>query len=190
MPRAMRWMPRWVAVFWVVSCAICLAQRTSKPNATEEAAIRHWLANYAGAPDPEMESAGPSRFLAEIVDLSGPASRDAIIYVFGRGWCGSGGCPTFVLRPTGNGYSLVTRLTITWPPIRVLPTEHKGWHDLSVYVHGGGIRVPYTARIPFNGASYASNPSMPPAQPMAEARQGKVIIPESVFDDGTPLYGK
>ncbi len=59
--------------------------------------------------------------------------------------------------------SRVTNISITRPPIRVLPTVTHGWHDLGVMVAGGGIIPGYEARLRFDGHSYPSNPTVPSA---------------------------
>lgn len=68
-----------------------------------------------------------------------------------------------MLSLTPSGYRRVTNISITQAPIRVLPTVTHGWHDLGVLVVGGGIIPGYEARLRFDGHSYPSNPSIPPA---------------------------
>ncbi len=77
-------------------------------------------------------------------------------------------------------------MTITRPPIRVLNSKSNGWHDLSAWVGGGGITHPYEAKLPFNGESYPSNPSVPPAAKIGAKVAGQVVIPANA--KGKPLY--
>jgi hypothetical protein len=77
-------------------------------------------------------------------------------------------------------------MTITWPPIRALASKSHGWRDLSVYVAGGGTLPGYHALIPFNGVTYASNPTVDPARQLRRAVRGRILIPES--DRGRPLF--
>ena len=90
---------------------------------------------------------------------------------------------TLVLTPEGASYRVVTKIRITRPPIRVLATSSHGWHDIGVWVQGGGIQRGYEAKLQFDGKTYPSNPSSPPALPVA----GKVGS-EREFDGG-PFLG-
>ena len=92
-----------------------------------------------------------------------------------QSWCGTGGCTTLILAPRDSGYELVTKITITRRPIRVLDSKTNGWRDLSVIVGGGGIS-PYEAKLPFDGKTYPSNPSMPPALRIDAETAGKVVL--------------
>ena len=98
-------------------------------------------------------------------DLNGDGRPEALVYASdtaGGGdadLCGTGGCNLYVLEITAAGYRPITAMTISRPPIRVLPEISNGWHDLSVFVAGGGIRG-HEARLRFDGKSYPTNPSM------------------------------
>ena len=107
-------------------------------------------------------------------DLNGDGRPEILVYALDRGWCGSGGCTLFVLTPSANFYRLLSRTTITRPPIWLLPGKTKGWHDLGVTVGGGGIR-PHMVRLRFDGRGYPLNPTVPPARPIDSPR-GKVLI--------------
>lgn len=111
-----------------------------------------------------------TRYRIALPDLNRDGHPEALVYAIasrdGDGqanFCGSGGCLLYVLFLTANGYRKVTAITITRPPIRVLRTMSHGWQDISVQVAGGGISPRYEARLRFNGRTYPSNPSMPPA---------------------------
>ena len=41
-----------------------------------------------------------TRYFRAFVDLDGHGRNAVIVYLVGRDWCGSGGCPTLVLMPT------------------------------------------------------------------------------------------
>jgi len=117
-----------------------------------------------------------SMFESAFVDLNDDGVKEAIVYLTGREWCGSGGCTTLILEPQKRSYRVVTRITITQLPIRVLDSETNGWHDLAVQVAAGG-RVGYEAGLQFDGTGYPSNPSVPPAKRLNTKAQGKVVIP-------------
>lgn len=99
------------------------------------------------------------------VDLNGDGSPEVLVYADAPEYCGSGDCTLYVLTPTARSYRIVTRLTVTRPPVRLLKTSARGWRDLSVVVAGGGVRRPYEARLRFDGRSYPSNPTLLPALP-------------------------
>ena len=164
----------------------CLAQKISQPTSKQEENIRKFLQDYLGHPYPAFEKEEPSRYSAALVDLKGDGTQEAIVYLTGRGWCGSGGCVTLILIPQDSSYKVLTEITITWTPIRVLATKSHGWHDISVWERGGGNVQAYESELSFDGVTYPTNPSVPPARPMTQNTEGEVVVPRSVF--GRPLY--
>jgi hypothetical protein len=118
------------------------------------------------------------------VDLKDDGKKEVIVYVSGRDRCGSGGCIMLILVPERTSYKVITRTTITRPPIRSLSTKSNGWYDISV-VAGGGIHG-YEAILPLDGKTYPSNPSLPPARRSIEKIQGETVIP--VTAEEQPLY--
>jgi hypothetical protein len=116
-----------------------------------------------------------SRFLREAlqidsyrsaeIDLNGDGRSEHVVYATNPERCGSGGCTMFVVASTDRGFEVVSRTTITRPPILVLETATNGWRDLAVSVAGGGSPA-YFARLPFDGSGYARNPTVPPASPV------------------------
>lgn len=110
-----------------------------------------------------------ARYSVVFADLNGDDQPEALVYAVattGGGeadLCGSGGCDLYVLSLTSTGYHEVGRVSISHPPIRILRTTTKGWHDISVRVAGGGINPGYDARLQYNGVAYPGNPSVPPA---------------------------
>jgi hypothetical protein len=73
-------------------------------------------------------------------DLNGDGVPEAIVYLIGKQWCGSGGCNLLVFQKSGASWKLITKMTITNPPIRMIDTKTNGWHNLGVWVQGGGIQ--------------------------------------------------
>src|SRR5579859_3880939 len=145
------------AVLLSILCATLFATAQSNPDRVTE-----FLRNYLGEPYPPFEEQGPTRYSSAFVDLKDDGTKAVIVYVSGRGWCGTGGCVMLILAPEGASYRVVTKTTITRPPIRVLATKSNGWHDISVVVSGGGISV-HEVELSFDGKTYPSNPSVPPA---------------------------
>lgn len=126
------------------------------------------------------------RYASGFVDLRDDGTEEAIVYLIGQNWCGSGGCNTLILAPQGASYRVVSSITITHSPIRILATKTHGWHDIGVLVVGGGIRNGYETKLSFNGRTYRTNPSVPPAQKRTEKQKGQIVI--SPDAQGVPLY--
>jgi hypothetical protein len=150
-------------------------QGTKEAGPVERPALKSFLQSYLGKPQ-FKEDEEDDQYLVAWVDLNDDGKQEAIVYVSGRSWCGSGGCITLVLAPQRTSYRLVTKITITRLPIRVMPEKSHGWHDISVTVQGGGILKAYEARLRFNGTTYASNPTVAPAQPVRGMTSGQVIL--------------
>jgi hypothetical protein len=162
--------------------AASFAQSQNQPSSSQEDSLKRFLQSYLRDSDGDKTT----RYFPVPVDLQDDGTQEIVVYLTGQMWCGSGGCRTLVLAPAGSSYSVVTRITITRPPIRVLNTKSNGWHDLGVWVQGGGIQPGYEAELPFDGKSYPSNPSIPPARRSTEKAAGKVLVPLAA--EGAPLY--
>ncbi len=162
--------------------SISFAQFEHKPTQGDEVSLRKFLQDYVGDSDGEKAT----RFSSSFVDLKDDGSQQAIVYLFGDGWCGTGGCTTLVLAPEGSSFRVVTKITITRPPIRVLTSRSNGWHNISVQVRGGGVQPGYEAELAFDGKSYPINPSTPPARRLTRRTVGEVVVPNE--GEGTPLY--
>jgi hypothetical protein len=162
--------------------SLCLAQ--PQPSARSGDATQSLISFLQGylRDDPDKTV----QYLVAFVDLNGDGKREAIVYLMGRGWCGSGGCNTLILTGDGRPWKVLSSITITRPPIRVLSSKSHGWHDISVWVQGGGIRPGYEAALSFNGKTYSENPSVPPARHLYGKVAGKIVIPS--MEGGTPLY--
>jgi len=74
-----------------------------------------------------------TRYALAWVDLNGDGRNEAVVRIMSRGYCGSGGCQMYVLSPSRRRWSLVGRMTITKPPIRVLNSRNHGWRDLGLW---------------------------------------------------------
>jgi hypothetical protein len=127
-----------------------------------------------------------TRYSAVFTDLNGDRIPEAIVLLRSGGWCGSGGCTTLILTQSKSSWKIVTRLTITRPPIRVLKESTNGWRNITVWVEGGGIYPGYEALLRFDGSSYPSNPTVPPAQKLEREAEGAVVI--SPTQEAVPLY--
>ena len=149
-----------------------------------EESLRAFLQSYEGQPAPADERT--TRYTFAYVDLRDDGPNEVIVYLMGPRWCGSGGCTSLLLLPVGPSWKVMSKTTVTQLPIRVLSTRTHGWHDLGVWVQGGGVQPGYEARLRFNGKKYPSNPSVPPAQKLREKVEGTVVIPADT--KGAPLW--
>lgn len=166
------------------SASTCLAQPTPKPSPNQKDSLERFLRNYLR--DPGFPEHKTTEYFSAFVDLRDDGTKEAIVYLLNGGWCGTGGCTTVILTPEGSSYRVITKISIAWPPIRLLATKSHGWHDLGVWVQGGGTQPGYEARLSFDGKRYPFNPSTPPAKRIAGRVAGKVVVSQTV--EGTPLY--
>jgi hypothetical protein len=183
----------WIAftrfIAWTGCCltlgALGFAQVSDAVDSPAKAAsLKAFLQNYVK--DHRFDDDRGTRYAAAFVDLTGDQKQEAIVYLAGRWWCGSGGCPILVLKRDGPSWKIVAKVMITRPPIRVLTNSSNGWHSLGVWVAGGGIEPGYEAELQFDGNAYPSNPSVPPAQRLKGRVDGVVVIPS--FESAVPLY--
>ena len=158
----------------------CLAQTHDTSQTTTNAALKEVLKQYLKQKG--VENDGSTRYIASFVDLNDDGKKEVIVYVIGQSFCGTGGCVTLVLVPQHSTFNIVAEITITRPPIRVLKVKSHGWHDLAVRVAGGGIRLGYEADLPFDGESYATNPTVPPAHKLSPRSAGRVVISDNAVD--------
>ncbi len=162
-----------------------LVAQGSAVTAGESAKLKSFLREYLSASFKAGDTT--TRYYAAFVNLTGGGRRQVVVYFTDQHSCGTGGCTTLVLASAGSSYKLITSITIGWPPIRVLSTSSNGWHDLGIWVQGGGIQPGYEAILRFDGETYPRNPSVPPAEPLSEKVTGQVVIPKNA--NGTPLWG-
>jgi len=127
-----------------------------------------------------------TRYVAAFRDLNDDGTPEAIVYLISKERCGTGGCNTLILTRDRNSWRIVTNVTITWPPIRVLTENSNGWRSVGVWVQGGGIQPGYEAELRFDGKTYPRNPSVPPARPSEGKPAGEIVI--SSERDARPLY--
>jgi hypothetical protein len=172
-------------VVGIGACAlVAAASSPAKPAnaATDEQELRIFLRAWEGdTPDAREVS-----YKRAWVDLRGDGGRQAIVYVQDR--CGSGGCTLLVLEHDGRTFRIVGEITITRPPIQILSHVTNGWHDIGVFVAGGGTPDRYQAGVPFEGKQYALNPTVPPARNAKGERVKATVITRN--DPSLPLFDK
>lgn len=179
---------RVIAAFVVgLAFALCCVAQTAHETIPKQAdPLKTSLRKYLGEPEAAFEQDGPTRYSSVFADLKGDGSKQTIVYITGRGWCGSGGCVMLILDSDGASYKLVTQTTVTRLPVRILSSKSNSWHDLSVVVAGGGIQPGYEALLSFDGKTYPTNPTVPPARPLKDKVEGRTVLSSATKDE--PLY--
>lgn len=173
----------WVALFkFVFLASFCFAQ--TQTNLKQDESLRRFLQDYLA--ESHSDDREPTRYSFAFVDLRDDGTKEVIVHVTGSSWCGTGGCRTLVLTPRGSSYRVIAQVTITRPPVRVLAAKSNGWHDIGVWVQGWRIQPGYEAGLRFDGKTYPSNPSVPPAIRTAKKTAGAVVIPAT--EEGSPIY--
>ena len=161
----------------IATCLLLTSEHTASPptrqGASLDARVRQFVRSYdaaTGTPD------STSRFAAGSVS-SGPGGAEAVVvYIVGRDWCGTGGCPLVVLQPFGDSFKVIGKIVMSRQPILALRRSTNGRRDLAVLVCGGGIVACYEAVIPFNGVRYPGNPTVKPAFRMPKGMRADTII--------------
>jgi hypothetical protein len=135
-----------------------------------------------------VTSTEPTRYAAAFTSLSNQGRPEVVVRLSAGRWCGSGGCTTLVLADEGETFKVVSKITITQLPIRVLNSTSHGWRDLGVTVGGGGIQKAYEATLSYDGRTYPANPSVLPAR-QRSPRNGRVLISADSIGEvaGRPL---
>jgi hypothetical protein len=142
-----------------------------------EGLLRTFLQEHLrDAPFPDDKT---TEYSAAYVDLNGDGKEEIIVHIIGRSWCGTGGCHTLIIEPTNASFDVISEISITRPPIRVLKRSSHGWKNLTVWVEGGGILPGYEAELRFDGKTYPENPTVSPAKPLSGKVSGKIVVSES-----------
>lgn len=128
---------------------------------------RHFAEARAGAAD--------SRYSIAWADLDGAPGAEALVYMRGRYWCGSGGCNLLIVARNYGSWRIVSEIRLARPPIMVLASRSRGWRDLAVSVSGGGIQPGYQARLSFDGRSYPDNPTVDVPR-LGRGPGGRIVI--------------
>lgn len=169
----------------------------AKPNPALEAALREVLFpvrsddGQGHGPDPgsaEAERAKRHKIKAECermpghrytwnrVDLNGDGRPELVAQVLGPMVCGTGGCPLLIFRePSPGRLQLLTRMSLFKEPLIVTEQRHNGWKVLISRVRvdaGHG----YSAQLLYDGRTYPTNPSVPPAIPLARPVPGTAYL--------------
>ena len=167
----------------------CLGQSVNTAlDSNLETSLKNYLQRYVREVNRSTRDDGELRYFRAFVDLNNDGEKEAIVYLSGRDWCGTGGCNTHVLSLKNGVWTEVTKITTSRPPITVEDSLTNGWRVLSVLVSGGGISPGYTAELQFDGKSYPSNPTTPPAYKRMGNVSEKVIMSSADIEHELPLF--
>lgn len=145
----------------------CFAQSKLTDSSYEES-VRSFIQSW--------DSDKTTKYLVSFQDLNGDGQSEAIVYLMGGKWCGSGGCSTLILTQDKNSWKILTKITVTRLPIRVLFSVSHGWHNIGVWVQGGNVKNGYEAELMYDGRSYPRNPTISPAREIKEQVEGNIVI--------------
>jgi len=133
--------------------ALCVFAQVRLGSAlAREDSLRAFLIAYLQSRDSDPAEA---RYEDAFIDLDGDGTDEAVVYLSGSDWCGTGGCTTFVLKRAGRSYRFIGQLPATRPPIRALKEEARGWRTLTASIRGAAFE-PYEQKYIFNGQRYTS----------------------------------
>jgi hypothetical protein len=97
---------------------------------------------------------------AQWAELNGDGVLDALVYVSGPDWCGSGGCTLLVFEAVPGpdaeelgAFRPAAEISLVTGPVLVSAGGPDGWRDLVVTDAAGALRV-----LRFDGESYPASP--------------------------------
>jgi len=174
-----------LALLTLVACGGKSAPDQAKVTPEQPAGLTE--ADVAAAVSAALQGEYDARYFDAFVDLDSDGKAEVVAYVAGPMVCGTGGCPLFVFRQGPEAHELVARISVVQVPVRVSSQSTNGWRDLVVAVAGGGIPAG-NAVLRFDGTTYASNPTVPPAEPVASLEGTEFLIGEfGSYTEGKPL---
>lgn len=147
---------KFLATLLVSTWVVCACATES---ATSDDALKVFLKSYLR--DPVTKEDRTTRYSVASVSLDDRTPMK-LVYISGQQWCGSGGCAALLLKPDQSSFKIIQKFTLVRLPIRVLSTKTAGWHDLAMWVRGGGIS-PAMVVLRYSGSKYPSNPSTAPS---------------------------
>jgi len=170
-----------VTRFLSALAALLLLPALALAQPTREQSLHHFLQTALADARAEWPD---TTYVSAFADLNGDGRDEALVSLYSGLFCGSGGCALFIYTPAGGSWREIAELTIVNAPVRLLATRSRGWRDLAVSVRGGGMEIPYEARIRFGGRTYASNPSLSPR--LRGRAPGRVLIADD--SPSRPLF--
>jgi hypothetical protein len=175
-------------LFWLlIIMASCRGQSQNQaresPSGSVEAVTAFLRGYLKTASNPDDET---TRYFNSFVDLNNDRNTEAVVYLVGESWCGSGGCTLLLLTPQGSTYRVIARVPTVRPPVQVLSEATNGWRNITVRTGNGGSQGRSEAELRFDGETYVKGS----ARVSPSASRAEIIITEAARDiqNGTPLY--
>lgn len=149
-----------------ILAAIAALAIASPALAADKASVIDYLKTH-------LEQTDNTRVNIGFADLNGDGNDEAVVFVVGPYWCGSGGCNALVLTPEDDSWKQIAETSVSSLPIGMLDSQSNGWKDLTISFSGGGL-PPGIGQMKFDGTKYPRNPTSAP-----EVKDiGTVIIAE------------
>lgn len=156
---------------------------SNEPDATIERAILQASPDYTKAVAEIGSAGGRARYIYNLVDLNGDGKQEALVYLLGSIFCGSGGCNLYLFSQGQQGYTRINNFPISRLPVIVSPRKTNGWHNLIRPESGGGAQPSYVVYT-FDGKHYAEQKRLPGN---ATPEGKRYLAGEFTFQDGIPL---
>ncbi len=125
------------------------------------------------APAIILHTFGPNEVLFLTARLDG--TDLILLYPFGGGFCGSGGCGLYVIEQTGDDFRIVGYTSVVMLPVKRLTKGSERYPDLSIFSRGYGEPGTRT-RLRYEAGRYPPNASMPPAVTIADDDAAPVVL--------------
>lgn len=152
-------------------------------SSTEEQRLRAWLIPHLRKGLADSEDKLSYRYGYTLVDLNDDGKDEAIVTIWGRDTCGTGGCPMNVEVDRGGVWHELSETVRTREPIRILSTKHHGWHDIGVIDGGGGMPCTIESPVTFNGRVYEGSPT---DRPVRKGVHGRTVLTDDMVN--RPLF--
>ena len=159
-----------VLIAILMSAGAC---QTEGSSATGEANLNAYVTGYLRELHREDRDRTGRYFLA-LADLNGDGAEEALVHVK-AGDCGTGGCGLLVFTRNRQSWRLHSDIAGGHTPFRLLSTQSHGWHDIGVFVAGGGAE-PHEARLSFEGSTYPDHPYDAPRTAIGRDASARVLI--------------
>ncbi len=91
------------------------------------------------------------------VDLDGNGRKELVVWE--SSWAGSSGGGLWIFSKSGTRLKRLIEADMTWSPIILMKTKHKGWLDLAYLQAGGGVDELFIT-LRYNGKRYAVSRTM------------------------------
>src|SRR6187402_1014918 len=83
---------------------VCHAQE-DPPSSSHENQLRSAVQSYLQGPP--LRNFEPTPYMFAFVELAGNGTRQAVVYLTGGEWCGTGGCTMLVLTQQNSSYKVL-----------------------------------------------------------------------------------